>query len=203
MSKSVYVCGSWFRIIETCSLLCDWMTALISPGINKVYCYCYCVVCNFTISAFGRGMHCTEWIKDTAVKIYHCSLSVLESVKSYLPALSEMWGWLLTRASLCMITSVQQLGLATFTSTLWQQNKENSTAVPLMPSQLVYCNSFLYVGYHSSRTTPPSACSKHCSKNNDLHKKDRPYGACLERTSLAACQRAFQLQSVVCGMQLF
>lgn len=74
-------------------------------------------------------MHCTEWIKDTAVKIYHCSLSVLESVKSYLPALSEMWGWLLTRASLCMITSVQQLGLATFTSTLWQQNKENSTAV--------------------------------------------------------------------------
>ena len=36
-----YTCGSWFRISEICSSLCDRTTALISHWVNKVYCYRY------------------------------------------------------------------------------------------------------------------------------------------------------------------
>lgn len=135
-------------------------------------------------------MHCTEWIKDTAVKMYHCSLICVGECEILLSSSVGDVGLVIDSG----ITMHDHISAAIracyFHLHSMATNKANSIAVPLMPSLLGYCNSCLYVGYHSStRTTPPSACPKHCSKNYVLHKKDSLHQACLERTSLAACER--------------
>ena len=45
-------------------------------------------------------------------------------------------------------------------------------------------------------------CPKHRSKNSDSYKKDRAHRTCLEKTPLAAYERAYWLQSIIYGMQL-